>query len=161
VRKPGAPVTYQDAAIGFSLATPANWLVFPMDDREEKGSPFVLALNPEGDATVLAIVGKKSDLKPEAQKSLRAWADQKIAAGDKIFANLKVRPDSWKERTVAGNPALSLVGDFAEGKDKRVISAVLTFGKTNAAMLVLKTLEKDFDALQPDFEAIVDSYKGK
>ena len=74
---------------------------------------------------------------------------------------LTIRPDSWKDRTVAGKPALSFIGDFVEGKDKKIGYAVFTFGNTNATTFVLLVDAKDFEAFQPKLDAIVDSYKEK
>ena len=74
---------------------------------------------------------------------------------------LKIRTESWKERTVAGSPALSVVGDFEEGKEKKVGYAVFALVKTNAAVFTLMAAAKDFEASQPTFEAIVNSYKEK
>ena len=108
-------------------------------------------------------VGSRKLLWPEVQNSLRAWAEKEITDGEgaKTLKELTIRPDSWKDRPVAGQPGLSVVGDFVEGKDKKIGYAVFTFGNTNAATFVLLTDAKDFEAFQPKFEAIVDSYKEK
>ena len=79
----------------------------------------------------------------------------------KTLKALNIRPESWKDRTVAGHPALSVTGDFVEGKEKKVGYGVFTFGTTNAATFVLVARAKDFEASQPVFEAIVASYKEK
>ena len=108
-------------------------------------------------------VGSRKTLWPEAQKSLRAWADKEIADGEgsKTLKELTIRPDSWKDRAVAGKPGLSFIGDFVEGGEKKIGYAVFTFGNTNAATFVLLVPAKDFEAMQPKFEVIVDSYKEK
>ena len=72
---------------------------------------------------------------------------------------LQIRPESWKERTVAGRPGLSVVGDFMEKKHKKVGYAVFVPGKTHTAAFTLIVAAKDFEACKPNFEAIVDSYK--
>ena len=84
-------------------------------------------------------VGSRKNLWPEAQNSLRAWADKEIADGEgsKTLKELTIRPDSWKDRPVAGKPGLSFIGDFVEGDEKKVGYAVFTFGNTNAATFVL------------------------
>ncbi len=62
---------------------------------------------------------------------------------------------------MAGQPGLSLVGDYEEGKEKKVGYSVFTLGNSNAAVFSLYAPAKDFEAFQPKFEAIVDSYKEK
>ena len=100
---------------------------------------------------------------PEAQKSLRDWADKEITDGEgsKTLKDLQIRPDSWKDRAVAGKPGISFIGDYVEGTEKKISYAVFTFGDTNAATFVLLCGAKDFEAFQPKFDAIVDSYKEK
>ena len=162
-RKAGAPVPYQDPAFNFSLAAPADWMVFRPDAVEAKGKVRVLLFDPDALATSVVSVGSRKSLWPEVQNSLRAWAEKEITDGEgaKTLKELTIRPDSWKDRTVAGQPGLSVIGDFVEGKDKKIGYAVFTFGNTNAATFVLLAEAKDFDAFQSKFEAIVDSYKEK
>ena len=162
-RKAGDPVQYQDPAFGFSLTAPADWMFYRTDLRDEKNKTRVMVLDPEGIATSVVSVGVRKLLSPEAQQSLRAWAEKEIAQGEgrESLKELQIRPDSWKDRTVAGKPGLSLIGDYVEGAEKKIGYVVFTLGNTNAAMFGLLAKAKDFEALQPKFEAIVDSYKEK
>ncbi|HVM46725.1 MAG TPA: hypothetical protein VMU04_01800, partial [Candidatus Acidoferrum sp.] len=118
-------------------------------------------LDPDAIGTSVVNVGSRKLLWPEVQNSLRAWAEKEISDGEgsKLLKEFTIRPDSWKDRTVAGQPGLSVIGDFVEEKDKKVGYAVFTFGSTNAATFVLLVGAKDFEAFQPKFDAIVDSYK--
>jgi tetratricopeptide (TPR) repeat protein len=162
-RKAGELVHYQDPAFNFSLAAPADWMFFRTDAKDDKDKTKVIILDPEGITTGVVSVGSRKVLWPEAQKSLRAWADKEIADGEgsKTLKELTIRPDSWKDRTVAGKPGLSVIGDFVEGKEKKIGYAVFTFGNANAATFVLLAPAKDFEAFQPKFEALIDSYKEK
>jgi hypothetical protein len=162
-RKPGEPVQFEDRASGFSLTAPADWMFYRMDTPPEKKTTRVMVLDPDGIASSVVSVGSRKALWPEAQTSLRAWADKEIADGEgpKTLKELQIRPDSWKDRTVAGKPGLSFIGDFVEGSEKKIGYAVFTFGDSNAATFVLLCGAKDFEAFQPKFEAIVDSYQEK
>jgi hypothetical protein len=161
--KAGEPLQYQDPAFGFSLATPADWLFHRADNRDNKDRARVVVLDPDSIGTSIVSVGSRKVLWPEAQESLRTWADKEIAEGEgsKTLKELQIRPDSWKDRTVAGKPGLSLIGDFVEGSEKKIGYAVFTFGDNNAATFVLLCQAKDFEAFRPKFEAIIDSYKEK
>jgi hypothetical protein len=162
-RKAGQPVHYRDSKYGFSLTAPEDWVFFQSDVKEAKEASRVMALDPEAIATIVANVGSRKDHGPKAEQSLREWAEKEVIAGEAVntLKALKIRSESWKERTVAGAPALSVVGDFEEGKEKKVGCAVFTAGKTNSAVITLIVPAKDFEACQPRFEAIVDSYKGQ
>ena len=161
--KAGELLQYQDPAFGFSLAAPADWMFHHADNRDNTDRARVVVLDPDIIGTSIVSVGSRKVLWPEAQKSLRAWADKEIAEGEgaKTLKELQIRPDSWKDRTVAGKPGLSLIGDFVEGSEKKIGYAVFTFGDNNAATFVLLCMAKDFESFRPKFEAIVDSYKEK
>jgi hypothetical protein len=162
-RQAGEPVQYHDPAFGFSVTAPGDWMFHRADTKDDKSKTRVMVLDPDAIATSIVSVGSRTNLWPEAQKSLRAWAEKEIADGEgsKTLKELTIRPDSWKDRTVAGKPGLSVVGDYVEGDEKKIGYAVFTFGNTNAATFVLLAGAKDFAAFQPKFEAIVDSYKEK
>jgi len=162
-RKAGEPVQYQDPAFGFSLMAPADWMFYRGDPRDEKNKTRVVILDPDAIATATVDVGSRQLLRPEAQKSLRTWAEQEVAKteGSKAMKALKIRPDSWKDRTVADCPALSVVADFEEGKEKKIGCSVFTLGNSNAAVFSLYAPAKDFEAFQPKFDAMVDSYREK
>ena len=162
-RKAGEPLQYQDPAFGFSLAAPADWMFHRADATESKDKARVVALDPDGLASSSVSVGTRKALWPEAQKSLRAWADKEITDGEgsKTLKDLQIRPDSWKDRAVAGKPGISFIGDYVDGTEKKISYAVFTFGDANAATFVLLCGAKDFEAFQPEFEALVDSYKEK
>jgi len=130
-RKAGDPAPYLDPLLNFSLAAPADWLFFRTDAKDEKDKVRVIAVDPEAIGTSIVNVGSRKSLWPEAQNSLRAWADKEIADGEgsKVLKELTVRPESWKDRPVAGRPGLSFVGDFVDGKEKKIGYAVFTFGR--------------------------------
>ncbi len=162
-RKAGEPVRYQDPDFGFSLTAPADYIFFRTDMKEEKDKIRVLVLDPDAVATSAVTVGNRKVHGPKAEQSLREWVEKEVVEGDaaKTLKALKIRTESWKERTVGGCPALSVVGDFEEGKEKKVGYAVFSAGKSNAAVFTLTAPVKDFEASRPTFEAMVDSYKEK
>jgi hypothetical protein len=162
-RKPGEPVRYQDPAFGFSLAAPADWMFQRADSKGDKDSVRLIVVDPDALGTTVVTVGSRNLLKEEEQKSLRAWVENEIAGrdGKQLLKDLRVRPESWKERTVDGKPGLSVIGDFVDGTEKKIGYGVFTIGNTNAATFLLASAAKDFEAFQPKFEAIVDSYKEK
>ena len=162
-RKEGEPVKYQDPLFGFSLTAPADWMFHRPQSRNDKEKATVIILDPDALATSVVNVGQPKVLGPDTPKTLRAWAEKEISDGEGSVAmkELTIRPESWKDRTVAGQPALSFIGDYMEGKDKKVCYAVFTFGSANPATFVLQFAARDFETCQPKFDAIIDSYKEK
>jgi len=160
-RKPEEPVEYRDPALGFSLTAPADWMFHRSEVKDDKDQTRVVILDPDAIAITTVDVGSRKLLRPEAQKSLRTWAKQEVAKSEGRSKTLKIRPESWKVRPVADCPALSVVADFEEGKEKKVGYSVFTLGNSNTAVFSLYAPAKDFEAFQPKFDAIVDSYKEK
>jgi len=162
-RKAGESVQYLDPALGFSLTAPADWMFHRSEAKDDKAQTRVVILDPDAIITATVDVGSRKLLAPEAQKSLRTWANQEVAKteGSKALKALKIRPESWKVLSVADGPALSVVGDFEEGNEKKVGYSVFTLGTSNAAAFTLYAPAKDFEAFQPQFDAIVNSYKEK
>jgi hypothetical protein len=156
-RKPGQPVSYEDPVQHFSMTAPENWLF----DRHESpdGKPTLIILHPEAVSTGTLTVRNVNTLKEESQKSVRAWATHQSEAAAKTLKNWKVRPESWKDLKVAGQSAVSVVGDFVEGQEKKVAYGVFAFVNGNAVEFSFNAPAADLDALLPKFEAMVASYK--
>ena len=162
-RKAGEPVAYQDPEFGFTLTAPAEWVFFRADVKDEKETTRLMVLDPDATASIVVNVESREVYGPKAGQSLRDWVEKDVIEGDavKTLKALKIRPESWKERTVAGQRGLSVVGDFLEKKEKKVGYAIFVPGKAHMATFTLVVAAKDFQACRPDFEAIVDSYREK
>jgi hypothetical protein len=157
---PGSPATYQDATDHFSLSAPAGW-VFDRTDGAHGNSFTVALLDPEATAMSGVEVKPLDKIADEKKKSVRTWAEAEATDAAGTYKDFKVRPDSWKERTVGGQPAVSFVADYASGKDKNVAYGVFTFASTKALIFETLIAAKDFEDFKPQFDAIVDSYKAK
>ena len=147
---------YVEPAFGFSLAAPADWRFYRADDPEDRDKTVVLLLDPEAVANSSLRVQNQSTLKPEMLASLRRWAEAQMTRSARP---MQIRPDSWKQRTVAGHPALSVMADYTEGKEKKIAYAIYTFGATNAAAFQLEVGADDFEGFRPKFEAMLEGYR--
>src|SRR5208282_4601982 len=105
-------------------------------DRQEvdtKSTTKVTIIDPEGlTDSSLTVVAALEILKPEEKKSLRDYANLQVAKAAKTYENFQIRPDSWKDRTIAGQPAVSVIADYTQGKTKKMGYGVWSFGQTNA-----------------------------
>lgn len=152
----GQPVRYMGTA--FSLSAPPDWMFFGAPSKSEDSRTRLMILDPEGRATAEARVQTLDSLKPEARKSVRAWAESVIAQDADVRAT-KVRADSWQERTVAGKPGISFIADFEEADVKKVAYGVCAFGTKDAVLFNLEAPAKDFENLRSSFDGIIDSFK--
>jgi tetratricopeptide (TPR) repeat protein len=157
---PGEKAAYADVTNGFSLTAPAGWFFDPQEG-DTKGTTKVRIIDPQGLTDSFLMVRTLDSLKPEEKKSLRDAANLRIAQAEeaKTLKDLQIRPNSWKDRTIAGKPAISYIGDYTAGKSKNITYGVSSFGESNEVVFVMHTAARDFDALQPQMDAIIDSYK--
>jgi hypothetical protein len=156
---PGQPSTYKVPDQGFSLAAPGGWLLDNSEVDDPKVSSKTLILDPDATATSWLFVNDLKEVKDDEKKSLRAYADSKVAEGTKALKDMKVRPDSWKDRTVAGQPGLSVIADFVEGREKKTGYIVVSFIGNKAVQFLTYTAGADFDAFLPQFSSVIDSLK--
>ncbi len=157
---PGQPAAYADVTNGFSLTAPTGWS-FDRAESNKKDRTHVMIIDPEALAVSSVAVQSLDSVESADKKSLRDYVNGKLANSAKEYNNFQVRPDSWKNQTIAGQPALGVIADYTEGKEKKVGYGVWSFGQTNAVYFEMLTSAKDFDALQPKMDAIIDSYKTK
>jgi len=120
----------------------------------------IVLLDPEAAGTTLVKVENLEDFDEAARASLRAFAEHQIGDGKKYYKEFAVRADSWTETTVAGRPAVSLVADAVQGKNRYVVCGVYAFVDGNAVDISTSTAPEDFEAFCPRFATIVASYKG-
>jgi hypothetical protein len=159
-RTPGEGAAYADSAFRFSLSAPSGWL-FDKGEVEEKDKASVNIIDPQGVATSGLVVQTMSTLKADETNSLRQFANARLSEDAKVYEDFQARTDSWKDQTLAGQPAVSVVSDYLEGKVKKVAYQVWSFGPTNATCFEARVPASDFDAFQPKFDTIISSYQTK
>jgi hypothetical protein len=156
--KPGEPRQFEDKKLGLSLWAPNDWFFYaaPPDD---KGATKIYFIDSAESATGMLVVAKIADLRPEAQKSLRDWADAVNADQRKTEKDYKVRSESWLEGKVAGLPALSCVADYACRKGKMVDYRTYVRTDSLALTFAASVPREQFDAYRKAFDTIVQSVK--
>jgi len=154
----GQPARYSDDVL--SLSAPPDWMFYPTALKEGAIKDRLVMLDPDARVAAEVRVQTLDSLKPEANKSVRAWAEW-IVAKDGLQRATKARADSWQERTVAGKPGVSFIADFEEAGEKKAAYTVCTFGAKDAVLFNLEAAAKDLEELRPLFDSIVDSYQPK
>ena len=157
--KPGDLAHFKDATSGLALSGPAGWL-FDRHEAEDPNDPTrIVVLDPNAAGLSMVLVQKLDGLKADQKASLRSFAEGQIAEGSKMAKDLKVRPDSWKEITVAGKPALSVRYDFTEAGEKKSGRGVYMMDDKNGYDFLAYAPEKDFETFNAQFGAIINSGK--
>jgi hypothetical protein len=160
LRTPGEGAVYTDSLFGYSLSAPAGWSF----DREVSDKPdrsAVSIIDPQGVATSDLSVRTKSSTKDQETISVRKALEAGLVEEAKMFKNFKVRPDSWKDLTLAGCPAVSAVSDYMNGEQNNVAYHVWSFDPTNAVRFDVFVPAPDFDAFRPQIDAVINSYKAR
>jgi tetratricopeptide (TPR) repeat protein len=156
-RKPGQPETYRDSVV--SVSAPAGWLFFPQKTVEKDKILRLVALDPDASANTVLTTANMDSFKPEEKSSLRAVAEKAVGEAKKNLKDFQVRPDSWTDTTLDGQPALSILADFKDGEESQIATAIFTIAGDRAIELHMHAPSGEFEALRPQFATIVKSLK--
>ena len=160
VNKPGELVEYQDEQLGFTMSAPADWrFVQHTDEDGEDDKVIHLLLDPEALSMSKLVAKAVSALSDEERESVRALAESRIEDDPKAYQDFKVRPDSWVEYEVDGQPAVSFIADFVVRDRKMVRYFVYVLGKKTAAEFSMKIERDQFSQFQEPFNAIANSFR--
>jgi len=161
--KPGETRICKNESMGCSFFIPEGWYYYETTSGD--GPKNYVLIDPEEIA--INFVGvwkkvKKDDDEPDGKKAVRAFAEEGVAARVRELKDYKVRPDSWKEYTVGGLPAISVVGDYLLVQQKKTDYSVHVLGETTKAQLRVSSCDPDkLDAHRAEFDKIVDTLKIK
>ncbi|HTS16375.1 MAG TPA: tetratricopeptide repeat protein [Verrucomicrobiae bacterium] len=157
-RQPGESVSFHDAQTGVSFTAPADWVVWRAQHGQPDGQVLIRTLDPDADTYDGGMRLFATDsLSDAARKSARAWMDEDVQKNN----TRKIRPDSWKDLTIDGRPAVSCIGDYTESGTPRVQYLLRVLGKTNSELFVVTTAPDKFDTVKAQFDTIVASYRTK
>jgi hypothetical protein len=160
-RKLGASYPYVNEATGVSFTLPADWVVqFRAKDKPAAPDSYALTdAKADAEAAVVDLYATDS-MKDESRKSPRAWAEAEIKTNySKALKDLKVRADSWKDTTVAGQPAVSFLADYTDSGKPRVGHVVFFVGPKVSGQLMLAAAPEKLDGLKGAFDGVVSSFK--
>lgn len=160
-RKFGEGYPYVNQTTGVSFTLPADWIV-QFHAKNKPAVPDAYALTDakaDAEAAVVDVYATDS-LKEESRKSVRAWAETEIKDNySKEYKDLKVRADSWKDVTVAGQPAVSFLADYTESDKPRVGYLIFSIGPKTSGQFMLAAAPEKFEGLKAAFDRVVSSFK--
>lgn len=157
-RRPGEAVAFHDAETGVSFTAPADWVVWRATNGQPDGQVLIRTLDPGADTYDGGMRLFATDtLSAAARKSARAWIDEDLQANKKV----KVRPDSWKNFTIDGRPAVSYEADYTEGGKPHVQYLARVLGTKYSELFVITCPPDKFDGLKAQLDTIMASYRTK
>jgi hypothetical protein len=157
-RRPGEAVAFHDAETGVSFTAPAEWVVWRAIHGQPDGQVLIRTLDPGADTYDGGMRLVATDtLSEAARKSAQAWTEEDLEANKQI----KVRPDSWKNFTIDGRPAVSYVADYTEGGKPHVQYLARVLGPKYSELFVITSPPDKFDVLKAQLDTIMASYRTK
>src|SRR5258708_33428093 len=104
------------------------WAPPPAAGRGNSQHALLDIFDPDMAATIFLKVRKLDGLDPAFRKTVRTWAESEAAEFAKVWKNFKVRPDSWKDRMIAGREGVTFAGDYVYAQSNQVVLAAFTLG---------------------------------
>ena len=156
--KAGEPSEYQVVDTGVSVKAPSGWYFYRSSETgEEACKALVFMIDPLVATNSLLVVTDTTSAEAEHKASARAWAEHELEGAKTKYKVFAIRPDSWKTRTLAGQPAVSVMADHMSG-DKKMVEYYATTLKGSLAVTVAMHVPADLlDDLLPDFDAILNN----
>jgi hypothetical protein len=151
-RNSSEPTTYKDSMI--ALSAPSDWLFF---SKQSGGG--IIVLDPDGTADTQLSMIPLEKLTSEERKSLRTVAEKAAGEAKKHLKAFQIRNNSWKETTLGGQPALSVIADFKDGDNDHVAFAIFTMTNDTAVELHTHLPREDFESFRPKFERVAQTLK--
>jgi hypothetical protein len=161
ILKNGEVVKFTDPTSEVVVTAPEGWVFDYHEADDAASSTRTVLLDPEARAMAMMTSQKITDLKADAQKSLRAFGEAQLAEGAKTVKDLKMHEDSWTDLRIAGQPATSVEYDFVLGGEHQIGHAAFTFVNGYAMEFAVFAPDSDFKSVLNAFQSIIDSAKTK
>jgi hypothetical protein len=153
IGKPDSPSKVINDKLGLSLTVPDGWHFYELAADNDDNDGVYQFVAPQMASAQLKI-RNKSQLDPDDQDSVDAWADSRIERGKRIFKTYEVRPDSRKDARFAGSDAKTFVADcqIQGAFYTREVTLAATESKAIAIDMVAK--KSEFEIYGSQFDAL-------
>ncbi len=155
------PVTLREPTLGYGITAPAGSLIRPDPNPDNAKRPTLIVADAAGLAITTVKVEPMKNFDPATVATLRAYADHQIAMAKKFTQEFNVRPDSWTETTVAGQPALRCLADRAHGPMRNLALVTFALVDGNTVDFTAYLAPEDVETFRPVYEGIIASYVNK
>ena len=160
---PGQARPYRNEELGFSLDLPPDWYYLESPSNEDRSAATLHLIDPTASVIHIASVRTLDSIKDSAAKaSVQAWAKHRWERGKQELKDLQLRADGFQECTVAGRPAVRVVGDYLAGDKQQIAAGVFVFGEETACEMSIRACDPDqFEAVNATFDKIMETVKLK
>ncbi len=159
--KPEQGTTYRNDPFDFSLDLPTGWYFYEQPAGEEDSVAVVYLIDPAMAAVQIVTCRNRESIEdPKARDSVRAWAELRQEKAKKEWKELQLREDSWRESTIGGMPAASVVGDYLAGSEKKAVYSVFVFGEQTASVFTLMACDPNqLEEQKATFDRIIATFQ--
>lgn len=158
---PDQPVTRREPTLGYAITAPAGSLISLDPNPDNAKRPTLIIVDAAGFAVTTVKVEPMKNFDPATVATLRAYADHQVAMAKKFTQEFNVRPDSWTETTVAGQPALRCTADRTQGPIKNIAITTFALVDGNTVDFTTYLMPEDVETFRPIYEGIIASYVNK
>lgn len=153
-REPDGTNVYRDKPRGVSLAAPADWIFW-----QARGDPEakVFILDPSVESVCELEIESRQQLELDDKSTPRQWAEKEVAKASETFKDFKVRTHCWRDTTVAGMPAVTLIGDYVKGNKRKSLFGVLALGKDLGVKFAVSTSRDKLEQARGNAETILET----
>jgi hypothetical protein len=156
---PGEPVKLQDEKLGVAAEAPAGWLFYSYTPPNKPGVLVLFVLDPDADTQTSFQI--KSPSPDERQKPLRTWAEEAAEKAKGVWKNYRVRDDSWKDRRIGDQQAVTYLADYQDASGKPMVEiAAFLMGPKRGAVFTARLAADSFEKLGQPLEQVLSSFRG-
>ena len=139
---------------GFSGSLPAGWLSYEFQVPGRTSKAMVRLLDPDFDG----LSAIEIDRCPNGRcPQLLSTAERELAGCKERFDGYTLRDGSWTERTVAGHPAISFIGDYRQDGEPWVQYRIYTLTDDMRFVFIFRTPLDRFEALRAGFDSAAET----
>ena len=146
--------TYENKELGVALNLPAHWYA-ARNPAAPPGSMVTQLFSPHPTLTVMLSVASL----PPGKESPRQAAEGDIEALKGFFTEYQVRSDSWKDKKVAGLPAVSFVADYKEKDAGKIEYRTYITGSSKVYWFVFRTEPERLEKLKKKLDDLMAGFK--
>lgn len=149
--------TYQEPNHHLTLAVPTDWTIEAGEPQGPAAMTFI-GFRPPQDMGMNTLAVWKHP--PSHGLSARDWAEKEVALGARMGKkDGTVRPDSWSDLEVAGQPAASLITDLSVGAENFTVYHVYAMTETSSLKFRFMIPADRFAEVKPVVDSILASCK--
>ena len=92
---------------------------------------------------------------------MRTWAEEAAEKAKGVWKNYRVRDDSWQERQIGDQQAVTYLADYQDASGKPMVEiAAFLMGPKRGAVFTARLAADSFEKLRQPLEQVLSSFRG-